>query len=126
MSFPRTSESGRPPSGCRYRLSPGSQYDKLRLTGGINLDQVRIHYRFYGQVQGVGFRYRASHAAGLWGVTGWIRNDWDGSVEMELQGSLSSIGKVLSSLAASPYICIDRMERSEIPVIPETGFSVRG
>ncbi len=90
------------------------------------MDQVRIHYRFYGQVQGVGFRYRASHAAGLWGVTGWIRNDWDGSVEMELQGSLSSIGKVLSSLAASPYICIDRMERSEIPVIPETGFSVRG
>ena len=47
---------------------------------------VRKHIIFYGYVQGVGFRYRARHAADLYGCTGWVRNEWDGSVSMEIQG----------------------------------------
>ena len=37
-------------------------------------------------MQGVGFRYRARQAADMVGCTGWVRNEWDGSVSMELQG----------------------------------------
>lgn len=48
---------------------------------------VRKHYRFTGRVQGVGFRYRAKHAASGMCVTGWVRNEGDGSVEMEVQGT---------------------------------------
>ena len=48
---------------------------------------VRRHIVFYGWVQGVGFRYRAQHAAALYGCTGWVRNEWDGSVTMEIQGA---------------------------------------
>ena len=44
---------------------------------------ARRHISFYGWVQGVGFRYRARHAAELYGCTGWVRNEWDGSVTME-------------------------------------------
>ena len=47
---------------------------------------VRKHILVYGRVQGVGFRYRASHAARSFGLTGWVRNNPDGTVEMELQG----------------------------------------
>lgn len=36
---------------------------------------VRRHITFYGWVQGVGFRYRARHAAELYGCTGWVRNE---------------------------------------------------
>ena len=36
---------------------------------------VRKHIIFYGYVQGVGFRYRARHAADLYGCTGWVRNE---------------------------------------------------
>ncbi|MBQ6347947.1 MAG: acylphosphatase [Clostridia bacterium] len=32
---------------------------------------IRRHMTFYGWVQGVGFRYRARHAADLYGCTGW-------------------------------------------------------
>ena len=46
----------------------------------------RRHYRFYGRVQGVGFRYRAQYTASHLGLTGWVANLWDGSVEMEAQG----------------------------------------
>ena len=44
---------------------------------------IRKHIVFYGGVQGVGFRYRACHAADLYGCTGWLRNEYDGSVSME-------------------------------------------
>ncbi|MBO5514396.1 MAG: acylphosphatase [Mogibacterium sp.] len=48
---------------------------------------IRKHMVCYGWVQGVGFRYRARHAASLYGVTGWLRNDPGGSVTMEIQGT---------------------------------------
>ena len=53
--------------------------------------KVRKHIYFSGQVQGVGFRYRATNAARANGLTGWVDNLWDGRVEMEVQGELSQI-----------------------------------
>ena len=43
---------------------------------------IRKHIVFTGQVQGVGFRWRARQAANLYGCTGWCRNERDGSVTM--------------------------------------------
>ena len=45
--------------------------------------KVRKHIYFYGRVQGVGFRYYAVQKAGQLGLAGWVRNRYDGSVEME-------------------------------------------
>ena len=39
--------------------------------------KIRVFYQFNGYVQGVGFRYRMSHLAGHFGVTGWVRNEYD-------------------------------------------------
>ena len=36
-------------------------------------EEIRYHVIFYGQVQGVGFRYRAYYAAYQLGLTGWVR-----------------------------------------------------
>ena len=47
------------------------------------MEKIRRHIIFYGYVQGVGFRYRASYIANRFGVTGWVKNCIDGSVEME-------------------------------------------
>ena len=71
---------------------------------------IRRHIVFYGQVQGVGFRYRAIHAANLYGCTGWVRNEWDGSVSMEIQGTEAQIDKVILAIEAGRYIRIDNME----------------
>lgn len=87
---------------------------------------IRQHMRFTGQVQGVGFRYRAKYAASGLGVTGWVKNDWDGSVEMEAQGTLAQINQMLETINQSRYICIDWIEREEIPVKrTDSGFHVR-
>ena len=56
--------------------------DRFQLVEMRNM--IRRHIAFYGWVQGVGFRYRARHAAELYGCTGWVRNEWDGTVTMEI------------------------------------------
>ena len=88
---------------------------------------IRRRYVFFGQVQGVGFRYRARHAADHFACTGWIRNEYDGSVTMEIQGSADAIEQVLLSIERGTYIRIEDYRCKEIPVADhESGFhSVR-
>ncbi len=87
---------------------------------------VRKHYRFTGQVQGVGFRYRAKYAANGMCITGWAKNEWDGSVEMEVQGTEEAIHQMLVMINRSDYIRIDAIECKEIPLEKhETSFHVR-
>ena len=84
---------------------------------------IRKHIRCHGWVQGVGFRWRARHAANLYGATGWARNEDDGSVTLELQGREAQIDQVVQAIERGFYIRIERMEVKRVPVIPgERGF----
>ena len=84
---------------------------------------IRKRIVFSGWVQGVGFRYRARHAAELLGATGWVRNEYDGSVTMEIQGTEEQIDQVLIAIRRGMYIRIDHMDSRTIPVDPdERGF----
>ena len=78
-------------------------------------NMVRKHITFYGWVQGVGFRYRARHAAELYGCTGWVRNEWDGSVTMEIQGTEEAIDNVILAIEAGRYVKIENMYSQTIP-----------
>ena len=48
------------------------------------MSTLRRRWRFTGTVQGVGFRYYARAAALHLGLTGWVRNEYDGTVLLEL------------------------------------------
>lgn len=88
--------------------------------------KIRQHIKVSGWVQGVGFRYRAKNAALRLGVTGWVRNEWDGTVELEAQGTLEQINKMFTLISQSPYIQIDDMVRKDIPLEDhELGFHIR-
>lgn len=91
----------------------------------MSMDKVRRHYVFRGSVQGVGFRYRATYAASMYGVTGWVCNRYDGSVEMEAQGQPEAIDKVLAVLRGDRYIFIEYMDVKDIPLENDSGFHVR-
>lgn len=71
-------------------------------------NMIRKKISVYGSVQGVGFRYRAEHAANMLGVTGWVRNEPDGSVLLEMQGTEEQIDKVLALVNQGTYVNIDR------------------
>lgn len=84
---------------------------------------IRKRIVFSGWVQGVGFRYRARHAAELLGATGWVRNEYDGSVTMEIQGTEEQIDGVIQAIGRGRYVKIENMDVRTIPVIPnEQGF----
>ena len=84
---------------------------------------IRKRIVFYGWVQGVGFRYRALHAADLIGATGWVRNEFDGSVTMEIQGTEEQIDSVILAIERGRYVRIENMDSITIPVDPdERGF----
>lgn len=87
------------------------------------MKNIRKHIIFSGRVQGVGFRYTACYLARPLGLTGWVKNLWDGNVEMEVQGDPASIDRLISGLEGGRYIRIDHMDITESQVIPESGFT---
>lgn len=89
------------------------------------MSEVRKHFVFYGRVQDVGFRYTAKHLARMMGLTGWVRNEWDGTVTMELQGSEILINKVLVGLNNNQFITIDWIDTKKIPLEDENAFDVK-
>ena len=88
---------------------------------------VRRHFSISGQVQGVGFRYRARYAAQALELTGWVENEDDGSVTLEVQGDPVKFRKLFALIQCSDYIQITAIRQKDIAPDPwERGFSVRG
>ena len=88
---------------------------------------VRRRYSIEGQVQGVGFRYRARYAAQSLALTGWVQNEDDGSVTLEVQGDPDKFMKLFALIQRSDYIQITRIRQKDVEPDPwERGFSVRG
>lgn len=90
------------------------------------MGEIRKHIVFYGKVQGVGFRYTARHLARSLGLTGWVKNEWDGTVTMEVQGRETLINELLKGLNRNTFINIEWIDSEEIPIAEiENCFSVR-
>ena len=89
------------------------------------MSEIRKHIVFYGRVQGVGFRYTAKYLAQSLELTGWVKNDWEGTVTMEVQGREQLINKLLVGLNNSRFITIDWMDSKEIPLKEERTFDVK-
>ena len=63
---------------------------------------VARRYVATGRVQGVGFRYFVQDAAVREGVSGFVRNRPDGSVEARVEGELEAVTRVERALAQGP------------------------
>ena len=88
--------------------------------------QKRYRLRFYGRVQGVGFRYTAMHAANMYRLTGYVKNEYDGSVTCEVQGSEEDIHHFISVIDNGRFIEIDQIDKTILePDNEERSFDVR-
>jgi acylphosphatase len=65
-------------------------------------DITRLHALVEGRVQGVGFRYFVLDTAETLGVTGWVRNRWDETVEVTAEGSRARLEQLLLALERGP------------------------
>ena len=82
---------------------------------------IRRHIIFHGHVQGVGFRYRSAMMANELGLTGWVQNLYDGTVEMEVQGKSLLISRLIRELQNDRYIEITDMECAAMPLKEHEG-----
>ena len=65
----------------------------------------------HGRVQGVGFRYFVVREAHALGLTGWTRNLWDGSVEVQACGPDAALRSMEEALREGPsHARVDHLE----------------
>ena len=74
---------------------------KDRTPPALPQGTVRRRYSIEGQVQGVGFRYRARYAAQTLELTGWVENEDDGSVTLEVQGDPDKFMRLFAMIQKS-------------------------
>lgn len=65
-------------------------------------DEVRLQAIVHGRVQGVNFRYYTQLRARELGVTGYVRNKWDGTVEVVAEGEQEAVEKLLEFIQVGP------------------------
>jgi acylphosphatase len=88
---------------------------------------IRKQIIFKGRVQGVGFRFIAIRYAQFLGLTGWVRNEYDGTVLMEVQGENEKIAQLISYLRNDQYIRIDSYKQKVLDIKEnESGFGLKG
>lgn len=89
---------------------------KEKIKRELPPETIRKEFHFEGNVQNIGFRFEVqSHAKPL-GITGYAKNNEDGSVTSELQGTEKNINKVINDLHNIDRIQIDSMTEKDLPV----------
>ncbi|MBR0485225.1 MAG: acylphosphatase [Oscillospiraceae bacterium] len=89
------------------------------------MEKQRIRYIFSGDVQEVGFRSAAFQTARQLGIAGWVKNVFDGTVEMEAQGTAAELDALLSELKRTMYLSDENIKSEEIPLTDENEFHIR-
>jgi acylphosphatase len=96
----------------------------------LSPEPVRVARRFVvrGRVQGVGFRWFVEREANTLGLSGWVRNNFDGSVEVLAIGTRDQVSALRSRLRQGPRAArVDDVEESEAQAMTELNtFRIEG
>ena len=82
---------------------------------------VRLIVR--GRVQGVGFRAFVEEEAAAWGLSGWVRNRRDGSVEAVASGSVAEVDALIDAVRLGPPA--SRVDTLDVEEADETALAGR-
>ena len=87
---------------------------------------VRLRVRIYGEVQGVFFRAGAAELAQAEGVTGFARNEPDGTVTVECEGAPDAVERLRAWCESGPPRArVERIETIPLAPIRDNGFHAR-
>jgi acylphosphatase len=86
---------------------------------------VRARAVVSGRVQGVWYRESCRLEADRLGVTGWVRNQPDGTVELEAEGAPAAVDALLVwARQGPPRAAVSTMTIDDVPPRGGTGFRV--
>jgi acylphosphatase len=90
-------------------------------------EQKRLEAIVHGYVQGVGFRWWTRQVARQLGLSGYVRNRYDRTVEVVAEGPERKLHKLLSLLEAGPSAAaVERVDARWAPASGQfPGFEVR-
>ncbi len=90
-------------------------------------DKVRLRAIVHGRVQGVNFRYYTRQQASHLGITGYVRNLWDGTVKVVAEGARQNVTRLLNWLHKGPRMAfVEKVDAQWLPYSGEfRGFEVR-
>lgn len=91
------------------------------------MEKIRVHVFISGEVQGVNFRYYTCEFAKKLGLKGWVRNLFDGRVEVIAEGEKNRIDELIQFLRKGPSLArVDKIEVKEEKYKGEfENFSIR-
>src|ERR1700719_3982100 len=99
------------------------------MASGPNQHSTQVRrFLVRGRVQGVGFRWFVEREAHILQLSGWVRNNADGSVEVLAQGTRDQLLGLRSRLRQGPRAArVDDVEESEVgPVAGLSSFRIEG
>jgi acylphosphatase len=106
------------------------QAGQVRIEEGdmAESDFARLHAVIEGRVQGVGFRFFVLDNAETLGLSGWVRNRWDETVEVTAEGSRADLETLLQALQRGPRAAfVSNVQQEWLPATGEfRSFTVRG
>ena len=84
------------------------------------------HVRVHGRVQGVGYHAWTVDTASRHGLTGWVRNLRDGTVEALLCGADGAVAAMLADMESGPSAAkVERVAAQASDEAPPAGFEQR-
>ena len=96
------------------------------MTGSGRQEPVRRRVVVSGQVQGVFFRDTCRREAARHGVSGWVRNRPDGTVEAVFEGPEDAVAAMVAWARSGPaHAVVDGVQTFDEPPEGGTGFAVR-
>jgi len=90
--------------------------NRIKLPNVTSSMIVRQKVTFAGRVQKVGFRLEVHCIAQRMGLTGWVRNLEDGSVEAEIQGEELKIDFLVNCMKSLKRASVKKMTIDELPI----------
>lgn len=83
---------------------------------------IRVRVAYSGRVQGVGFRATCVGIAQSYAVTGWVRNEPDGRVLLEVQGAAAVVEAFLAEVGLRLERFVRQADRALVPVVVGESF----
>jgi acylphosphatase len=83
------------------------------------MSQTAKHIIFTGRVQGVGFRFTAFNIANRYELTGFVRNVFDGTVEMFVQGPAETVDNCIRDILEEFGNSVSESKIEDCPANPK-------
>lgn len=87
------------------------------------MEREALRLRIHGRVQGVGYRYWMGRQAEVLGLSGWVRNRRDGTVEALIAGSEQAVRAMIEQCSHGPEAAhVERVEQEPAADVVSPGF----